>query len=351
THAWLLTGPPGSGRSIAARAFAAALQCEQGGCGRCHACTTTMSGSHADVEVVNTDRLFIAIKEVRQLVHRAASHPAGGRWQVIVVEDADRLQERAANVLLKALEEPTPHTVWLLCAPALEDVIPTVRSRCRHLSLRTPSTAAVAGILERRDGVDPAMAAFAARAAQGHIGRARRLATDEEARLRRRSVLRLPQSLAELGPALDAAAELVRAATDEANETSAHVDADEAEALRRALGAGTIGRGLPAGAAAQLKELEKQQKARATRGRRDALDRALVDLSSFYRDVLAVQVGADVELVNDELRDAVQALARAGTPESTLRRIDAVLAAREAIDANVAPLLAIEAMTVALRAG
>lgn len=351
THAWLFTGPPGSGRSNAARAFAAAMQCESGGCGRCSACHTVLAGTHADVAVVNTSSLSIGVAQARELVARAARHPAGGRWQVMVIEDADRLTEQAANALLKAVEEPTDRTVWLLCAPALEDVIPTIRSRCRHVSLRTPSSAAVAGVLMSRDGVDHSMAAFAARAAQGHIGRAKRLATDEEARLRRHAVLRLPLSLARLPAALEAAAALVEAATEEARETTASLDVEETEALRRALGGGTTGRGMPAGSAAQLKDLERQQKARATRAKRDALDRALVDLASFYRDVLAVQVGAEVELVNEELREAISGAARSASPESTLRRIDAVLAAREAIDANVAPLLAVEAMTVALRTG
>ena len=351
THAWLFTGPPGSGRSTAARAFAAALQCERGGCGTCDSCRTTLRGTHADVEIVNTSQLSIGVKDTRALVARAARHPVGGRWQIMLIEDADRLTDEASNSLLKAIEEPTPRTVWLLCAPAIEDVIATIRSRCRHLSLRTPSTAAVTEVLVRRDGVHHSKAAFAARAAQGHIGRAKRLATDEDAVLRRHAVLRLPLSLAELGPALEAAAALVKAATEEAQESGAPLDLEETEQLRRALGAGTTGRGMVAGAAGQLKELEKQQKARATRFRRDALDRALVDLASFYRDVLAVQVGADVELVNEEMIDTISGIARSSTPETTLRRIDAILAAREAIGANVAPLLAIEAMTVALGAG
>ena len=351
THAWLFTGPPGSGRSTAARAFAAALQCAAGGCATCASCHTVLGGTHADVEVVNTRQLSIGVGDVRDLVARAARHPAGGRWQIILIEDADRLTEQASNALLRAVEEPAPRTVWLLCAPALEDVIPTIRSRCRHLSLRTPPTTAVADVLVRRDGVDPAMAAFAARAAQGHIGRAKRLATDEEARLRRHAVLQLPTSLAHLGSALEAAAALVKATTEEAQQTGSPVDKEETEALRTALGAGSTGRGMVSGSAAQLKELERQQKARATRFRRDALDRALVDLASFYRDVLAVQVGADVELVNDEMRDSLVSVARSSAPETTLRRIDAVLAARDAIAANVAPLLAVEALTVALGAG
>jgi DNA polymerase-3 subunit delta' len=350
THAWLFTGPPGSGRSTAARAFAAALQCDREGCGECDACRTALAGTHADVEVVNTRKLSIGVDDARALVSRAGRYPAGGRWQVMVVEDADRLTDQAGNALLKAIEEPTPHTVWVLCAPAVDDVLPTVRSRCRHLSLRTPPTAAVAEVLVRRDGVDPAMASFAARAAQGHIGRARRLATDEDARLRRHAVLRLPLSLSELSGALRAAGDLVDAATAEANEQAATLATAEAEDMRRALGVGPGSR-QPAGAAVALKELESEQKKRATRTKRDAIDRALIDLAGFYRDVLAVQAGAGVELVNDEMRDAVTGIARASTPESTLRRIDAVLAARTAIDANVAPLLAVEAMTVGLRRG
>ncbi len=360
THAWLFTGPPGSGRSTAARAFAAALQCPYGGCGDCEACHTALAGTHADVEVVNTRKLSIGVDDARQMVSRAARHPAGGRWQVLVVEDADRLTDQAGNALLKAIEEPTPRTVWLLCAPAVDDVLPTVRSRCRHLSLRTPPTAAVAEVLQRRDGVDPAMASFAARAAQGHIGRARRLATDEDARLRRHAVLRLPLSLHELSAALRAAGDLVDAATAEADEQAATLATSEADDMRRGLGVGAGGK-QPAGAAAALKELEGEQKKRATRTKRDSIDRALVDLAGFYRDVLAVQAGADVELVNEEMRDAVSGIARSSTAERTLRRIDAILKARIAIGAatdprtgvrkNVAPLLAVEAMTVTLRQG
>lgn len=351
THAWLFTGPPGSGRSTAARALAAALQCPRLGCGECDACRTALGGTHADVQVVNTRKLSIGVDDARALVARAARHPAGGRWQVMVVEDADRLTDSAANALLKAVEEPTERTVWLLCAPAVDDVPPTIRSRCRHLSLRTPSTSAVAEVLVRRDDVDPAMAAFAARAAQGHIGRAKRLAVDEQARLRRHDVMRLPMTLDDLSSALGAAADLVAAATEEANETAGVLAATETEEMKRALGVGTGSSRQPSGAAAQLKELESEQKKRSTRAKRDGIDRALVDLAGFYRDVLAVQSGAEVELVNEEMRDAVTSVARGSTPETTLRRIDAVLRAREQIEVNVAPLLAVEAMTVALRRG
>ncbi|WP_030199623.1 DNA polymerase III subunit delta' [Streptomyces sp. NRRL S-87] len=360
THAWLFTGPPGSGRATAARAFAAALQCTspdralgaEPGCGFCDGCHTTLVGTHADVEIVRTDLLSIGVKETRDLVRRAQLSPAVGRWQVIVLEDADRLTEGAGNVLLKAVEEPAPRTVWLLCAPSLEDVLPTIRSRCRHLTLSTPSVQAVADVLMRRDGIEPDVAAAAARATQGHIGRARRLATDERARERRRAVLRLPMRVDDVGGCLKAAQELIDAASEDAKQVAEEIDAKETEELRAALGAaaGTGGR-MPRGTAGVMKELEDRQKRRRTRTQRDSLDSALVELTGFYRDVLALQLGSGVALANVELREDLDRVARAGGPERTLRRIEAIIACRDALDRNVAPLLAVEAMTMALRAG
>ncbi|WP_405959207.1 DNA polymerase III subunit delta' [Streptomyces sp. NBC_00868] len=360
THAWLFTGPPGSGRSTAARAFAAALQCTspdrtlggQPGCGFCDGCHTTVVGTHADVEIVRTDLLSIGVKETRDLVRRAQLSPAVGRWQVIVLEDADRLTEGAGNVLLKAVEEPAPRTVWLLCAPSLEDVLPTIRSRCRHLTLRTPPVDAVAEVLVRRDGIEPAAAAAAARVTQGHIGRARRLATDEAARSRRAAVLRLPLRVDDVGGCLKAAQELVDAAAEGAKQVAEEVDTKETEELRAALGAGAgAGSRMPRGTAGVMKELEDRQKRRRTRTQRDSLDLALTDLTGFYRDVLALQLGSSVAIANEEIRHDLDRIARASGPERTLRRIEAIIACRDALDRNVAPLLAVEAMTMSLRAG
>jgi DNA polymerase-3 subunit delta' len=217
--------------------------------------------------------------------------------------------------------------------------------------LRIPPYDAVADHLVA-EGIDRATADFAARAAQGHVGRARRLARDEHARRRRREVLGLPMQVETVGGCFAAAANLVEAAREEASVVTGELDVAEASALRDALGdTGGRGRARPRGAAAAMSDLERRQKSRATRTQRDALDRALVDLAAFYRDVLAVQVGAGVESVNADLEGSIGALARSSSPEATLRRIEAVLACRDAIDTNVAPLLAVEAMALSLHAG
>lgn len=348
THAWLVTGPPGSGRSVAARAFAAALQCLQGGCGVCQACTTTMAGTHPDVTLLATEKVVIAIDEVRDLIMTASRSPSGGRWRVIVIEDADRMAERTTNVLLKTIEEPPPHTVWVLCAPSVQDVLPTIRSRCRAVVLRVPPPQAVADLLVRRDGADPAIALTAARAAQSHVGLAKRLARDAGARERRTAVLSIARRIRGVGDAVLAAGELVDVAKAEAVSATQERDAAEKAELMRGLGVAD-GETLPPRLRSQLKQLEDDQKRRATRHQRDVLDRAMVDLLSLYRDVLVVQLGAEVDLVNAELAETVRLLAADSTPEQTVRRMDSIGVARTRLDGNVAPLLALEAMTIALR--
>ncbi|WP_018157176.1 DNA polymerase III subunit delta' [Demetria terragena] len=349
THAWLLTGPPGSGRSTAARAFAGALLCPQRGCGDCHECRTARDGSHADVEVVATQGLSIQVKDARELVQLAGRRPSVGAWRVIIVEDADRLTERAADSLLKALEEPTPRTVWLLCAPSLEDVIITIRSRSRHVRLRTPAPEAVADLLVRRDGIDPEQALYAARATQSHVGLARRLARDEGARTRRRNTLHLAVGIRSLGEAMSAAANLASIASEESGASSAERDAAERKRLLEQLGADPQARTQPPHIRGQLNTLEKEQKTRATRFGRDVIDRSLVDLMSVYRDALMVQVGTPVELVNADESELLATLAQLFGPEQLLGCMDQIGTARERIEANVPPLLALEAMAIGLR--
>ncbi|SNX62946.1 DNA polymerase-3 subunit delta' [Streptomyces sp. TLI_55] len=358
THAWLFTGPPGAGRTQAARAFAAALQCVSPdralggvpGCGFCDGCHTALVGTHADVTTVAAVGTQILADDMRDTVRKSFTSPATGRWQVILVEDAERLNEKSANAVLKAVEEPAPRTVWLLCAPSIEDVLPTIRSRCRHLNLRTPSVDAVADLLVRREGIEPAVAAAVARATQGHVDRARRLATDPAARERRAAVLKLPLRVDDVGGCLKAAQELVDAAAEDAKLLAEEMDGKETEELKAALGAAQGGR-LPRGTAGVMKDLEDKQKRRRTRTQRDSLDVALTDLTGFYRDVLALQLGSRVAIANADSEDALERLARGSSPEATLRRIEAIAACRDALDRNVAPLLAVEAMTMALRAG
>src|SRR6201986_4907703 len=354
THAWLFTGPPGSGRSVAARAFAAALLCPLGGCGECASCRQVHAGTHADLLLVRPEGLSYGVKQTRDLVLRAAGAPSGGRWHVVLFEDADRCTEAAANALLKAIEEPAPRTVWLLCSPSAEDLVTTIRSRCRVMTLRGPPSEAVADILVARDGIDRAQALAAARAAQGHVGRARRLVLDPAAAARREAVLRGPLQSTSIGPARAAAAALVKTAEDEAKTVTEQLDEPEREAMRQAFGEGATGKGVAKamrGMAGAMKDLEDRQKSRATRVKRDPLDSALLELAALYRDVLMVQVGADVELANSDHADDLRRLARVTTPESTLRRIEAVMRCRERVTANVAPLLAAGGLAVPLLRG
>ncbi|POH61277.1 DNA polymerase III subunit delta' [Arthrobacter glacialis] len=362
THAWLLTGPPGSGRSNAALAFAAALVCERPelvarGCGICKACHTTLAGTNADVTFVATEKTTISIEEARNLVRKAHDSPSSARWRVMIVGDADRMAERTTNVLLKAIEEPPPRTIWILCAPSPADVLVTIRSRCRTLTLRLPPVADVAALLVRRDGIDPELALNAARAAQSHIGIARRLASDPGARERRVATVRLPLNLRDVTTAVHAAASLLELAQAEASSSNEERDAVEKATLLRNLGAPETG-ALPPSMRSQVRALEEDQKRRGKRSVTDHLDRALTDLLSFYRDVLVLQLDTrggsgvereTVELVNDPLRAQLQEFAARTRPEQTLERMDAVNAVRRRLTTtNVAPLLALEAMAVSL---
>ena len=357
THAWLFTGPPGSGRSTAARALAASLQCVTGrGCGQCPGCRTVLHGTHADVKFVEPEGLSISVAEMRALVQAAARKPTAGRWQVVIIADADRLTEGAANALLKAVEEPPPRTVFLLCAPSdhPEDVSVTIRSRCRVMSLRSPSADAVADVLRYRDGIDEQTARWAASVCGGHVGRARRLATDPTARDRRNAVLRIPTALRRPADVFTCADDLVKSAETDASTMNQARDSAEREALETAMGAGGTGKGTAAatrGAKGAIKDLEKRQKSRATRTQRDSLDLALIDLAGFYRDVLVTQSGAQATITHADLTADLATCASNWTPVSTLRRLEAVLACREAIERSVKPRIAVEAMLSALLAG
>lgn len=358
THSWLFTGPPGSGRSIAALCFAAALQCTDGaspGCGRCHACTTTMAGTHGDVRRVVPEGLTISVKAMREIVQVAARRPSTGRWQVVVIEDADRLTEGAANALLKVVEEPPQRTVFLLCAPSVdpEDISVTLRSRCRHVGLITPSVDSIAQVLRDVDGIAADAAQWAASVSGGHVGRARRLATDPAARDNRKRALDVAGAVLRPATTYTAADELGKSAETEAKEISADRDERETEELRTALGAGGTGKGAAGalrGSAGVLKELERTQKSRKTRTERDIMDRALIDLAGLYRDALAHSMGAAATPNHPDMADRARDLASRTRPEGLLDCIEAILDCREALAQNVKPRFALAAMAARLSA-
>ena len=350
THAWMFTGPPGSGRSSAAVAFAQALICPNQGCGTCNECQSAATGGHPDVEVIRTEGLSIKVEEIRELLTRVAWAPSMGGWRVVVMEDADRLTESAANALLKAIEEPGTRTVWLLCAPTLHDVLPTIRSRCRHLQLRTPSIEAVTQVLIKRDNIAPGMADFAARVSQGHIGRAKYLATNESVRSNRKTFMWLPLQLGSLAAALQSAQSLVDLATTEANASSDERDEKEVQRLQEAYGKGATGRGRATGGAKAVKELEKEQKSRYTRMVRDTIDGALLDIATFYRDVMMVQSGNTDSMINTDMRELIESYASNSPSHTTINKLNAIMEARENLARNSAPLVTCEALLCRLAA-
>jgi DNA polymerase III subunit delta' len=347
-HAWLMTGPPGSGRSNMAVAFAAALLCKDGGCGTCHSCNLAMSGNHPDINLLTTEKVGISIEEVRNLVVSAQMGGSMGRYRVMIIEDADRMAERSSNVLLKALEEPPAGTVWILCAPSEADMLPTIRSRVRRIALKTPSVEEVAKLLVERDSIEHSLALTVAAEAQSHIGMARRLGTSVDARGRRKDTLVAALAIDTVTNAVYTAERWIELARRDADALTAERDADEREELLRVLGVEDTSK-LPPYARADVKALEESQKKRATRSLRDGLDRILVDLLSLFRDVLMVQLSAGVPLVNESLKSQIDSVAQRSTAQQSLEKLHQIELARTRIAANVKDLMVLEALAVNLK--
>lgn len=346
-HAWLFTGPAGSGRSNLAQAFAAALQCEASGCGNCQQCRLAMANAHPDVNILATDRVLITIDEVRDLVTKSSLGTSLGKFRVIIIEDADRMAERTSNVLLKALEEPEANTIWILCAPSVADLLPTIRSRVRNINLRLPSVDEVAQLLQQRDQIPLPLALQCARHAQNHVGMARRLALSAEARKRRAETIELALGIDNLSKAMLVAEQLLAVAKKDAEAISLEKDQAELASLRIALGV-SEGEKLPPVVRAQFKELEENQKRRATRSLRDGIDRILTDLESVLRDVLSLQLATGSELVNQESEAELVLRAQQTSASQTISALDMIVTARKRLAANVRDLLVLEALCTSL---
>jgi len=347
-HAWLFTGPPGSGRSEMAFAFSAALVCEQGGCGVCNSCEMVRVGNHPDVQVLNTERVQISIDEVSEFIDKSLQMPAVAKYRIMIIEDADRMSDRTSNLLLKSLEEPPKGTIWMLCAPSEADLLATIRSRVRRIMLKVPSVEEVAQLLMEKYGVEERLAFVSAAQAQSHVGMARRLATNSAARDRRKQALTTVLAITDIPSAMDASVTLLRLAESDGAQLTAEIDEQERQELMARLGI-SEGSKLTPSSRSQLKKLEDAQKRRATRSKRDGLDRIFVDLMGLYRDVLTIQLGSNQGLINPDLENEIRGLARDISQAQAIHAIEKIQQVRYRIERNVRDSLLMDSLAVSLR--
>ena len=352
-QSWLICGPPGSGRSNLARAFAAALESPDHGLDAEPTRVTrqVLAGTHPDVSILATDKVTIGIDEVRELITVSEQMPSTAPWRIIIIEDVDRMLERTTNVLLKEIEEPAEHCIWLLCAPSAQDVLPTIRSRTRIVNLAVPQPDAVAQWLERSNGIEASVAEQAARLAEGHIGIAKLYATDERVRSERDELVAGVLNLQRASDAVLLADRLNADAKSQAEHDVERVAAREQADFRRINGLGESDRIPPKLRGAYNAIAKKDEiKRKATRRSRDVLDRALNSIASVYRDVAVLQNNAEesVGIINREHRAAIAELATVMSRQGAVARLDHVAVARKRLNGNGNPLLVFEALFCAL---
>ena len=347
-HAWLFTGPPGSGRSQLALAFAAALLCAEGGCGVCNSCQMIQNRNHPDVQVLNTERVLISVDEVTEFIEKSIQMPAIGRFRIMVIEDADRMSERTSNLLLKSLEEPPKGTIWMICAPSEADLLPTIRSRVRRVQLKVPTVEAVAQLLVEKYGIDFDLAQSSAAQAQSHVGMARRLATNAGARDRRSQALKSVLSITDIPSAMYVSEALAKLAESDGAQLTAEQDEAERKELLISLGVSEESKLNPSSRAA-IRRLEEAQKKRATRSKRDGLDRVLIDLMGLYRDVLTIQLGTGGALINADLVQEITKLANESTQAQSIHNIEQIEKVRYRMDRNVKDNYLLDSLAVGFR--
>ena len=347
-HAWLFTGPPGSGRSQLALAFAASMLCADSGCGTCNSCQMIQSRNHPDVQVLNTERVLISIDEVTEFIEKSIQMPAIGKYRIMVIEDADRMSERTSNLLLKSLEEPPKGTIWMICAPSEADLLPTIRSRVRRVQLKVPTVEAVAQLLVEKYGIGLQLAQQSAAQAQSHVGMARRLASNAGARDRRSQALKAVLSITDIPSAMAVSDTLAKLAESDGAQLTAEQDEAERKALFLAMGVSEESKLNPS-SRAQLRRLEESQKRRATRSKRDGLDRILIDLMGLYRDVLTVQLGAGEPLINVDLVQEITKLANESSQAQSIHNIEEIEKVRNRMERNVRDVYLLDSLAVTFR--
>ena len=353
TQSWLICGPPGSGRSNMARAFAAALESPDHGMNNEPTRVTqqVLAGTHPDVTVLATNKVTIGIDQVREIITASEQMPATAPWRIIIIEDVDRMLERTANVLLKEIEEPAEHCIWLLCAPSAQDVLPTIRSRTRIVNLAVPSTQAVAGFLTSTTNVEPKVAQRAARLAEGHIGIAKLYATDEQVMTDRDELVVGVLNLARASDAVLLAGSLIDNAKAQAEADASRITAGQEAEFRRINGLAPSDR-IPPKLRGAFNQIAKKDdvKRLVTRRTRDVLDRALNSIASIYRDVAVLQNNAEdsVGLINLENRSSITELSVRLNRAGAVTRLDEVAHARKRLAGNGNPLLVFESLFCAL---
>lgn len=353
TQSWLICGPPGSGRSNMARAFAAALESPDHGMSAEPTRVTqqVLAGTHPDVTVLTTNKVTIGIDQVREIITTSEQMPATAPWRIIIIEDVDRMLERTTNVLLKEIEEPAEHCIWLLCAPSAQDVLPTIRSRTRIVNLAVPSTQAVAGFLTSTTNVEPKVAQRAARLAEGHIGIAKLYATDERVMSDRDELVVGVLNLARASDAVLLAGNLIDNVKAQAEADANRITAGQEAEFRRINGLAPSDR-IPPKLRGAFNQIAKKDdvKRLVTRRTRDVLDRALNSIASIYRDVAVLQNNAEdsVGLINLENRSSITELSVRLNRSGAVTRLDEVAHARKRLAGNGNPLLVFESLFCAL---